>query len=161
MISLFVSCIAVVALGIARGALDALYEIAHAKRADGSAAGLGEKVIAQVDTARAEALLRAGRALLFDEVTKLWECAQAGTPASLDLRGGVRLAAAHATESAIGAVSLVHRLAGGAALFEGNRLERCFRDINTAGQHLSLVATKNFESVGRTLFGLDPGVPRF
>jgi alkylation response protein AidB-like acyl-CoA dehydrogenase len=159
--SLFVTCIAAVVLGIARAALDDAHEIARTKRAGGTSTLLSEKAVAQVDMARAEALLRAARAYLFDEVTRLWECAQAGGRMSLEERAAVRLASTHATECAIDAVTLARRLVGGAALFEGNHLERCFRDINAAGQHLAIAATTNFELVGRALFGFEPGTSRF
>jgi alkylation response protein AidB-like acyl-CoA dehydrogenase len=159
--SLFVSCVAVVVLGIARAALDNAHEIARTKKAGGAATALSEKVVVQVDMAHAEALLRAGRAYLFDEVSRLWECAQAAGRFSLAERAAIRLAASHATECAIEAVTIARRLVGGTALFEGNRLERCFRDINAAGQHIAIAATTNFELVGRALFGLDPGTPRF
>jgi alkylation response protein AidB-like acyl-CoA dehydrogenase len=159
--SLFVTCIAVVVLGIARAALDDAHKIAQTKKAGGLSMLLSEKVVVQVDMARAEALLRSARAYLFDEVARLWECAQAGGRFSLEERAAVRLASSHATECAIEAVTLARGLVGGAALFEGSRLERCFRDINAAGQHLAIAATTNFELVGRALFGFEPGTSRF
>jgi indole-3-acetate monooxygenase len=159
--SLFVTCIAVVVLGIARAALDDAHKIVRTKKVAGSSTPLSEKVVVQVDMARAEALLRAARAYLFDEVARLWECAQAGGRFSLAERAAIRLASSHATECAIEAVTLARHLVGGTALFEGNRLERCFRDINAAGQHLAIAATTNFELVGRALFGFEPGTSRF
>jgi hypothetical protein len=39
-------------------------------------------------------------------------------------------------------------------------LERCFRDVHAATQHIA-VATSNYELAGRVLLGLDPGTPRF
>jgi hypothetical protein len=52
-------------------------------------------------------------------------------------------------------------LGGGTALFEGNRLERCFRDAHAAGQHVAVATMSNLEPVGRVLLGLDPGTARF
>jgi hypothetical protein len=37
-------------------------------------------------------------------------------------------------------------------------IERCWRDVHTATQHV-LMNTARFEVVGRILFGLDPGSP--
>ncbi len=76
-------------------------------------------------------------------------------------RALVRLAACHATTCAMQAVDLVYALGGGSSLFEGNRLERCFRDIHAAGQHIAVAPMANLEPVGRVLFGLDPGMTRF
>ncbi|MBV9248623.1 MAG: acyl-CoA dehydrogenase family protein, partial [Acetobacteraceae bacterium] len=73
MTSTFVSCIATVVLGIARAAIEALAEIAVSKTPTGSRSVLGEKVVAQVDIARAEALVRSGRAYLFNELGQLWD----------------------------------------------------------------------------------------
>jgi indole-3-acetate monooxygenase len=161
MTSTFVSCIAIVALGIARAAIEALVEIASTKTPTGSQTVLREKPIAQANMARAESLVRAGRAYLFNELGHSWHDALAGRPASMQQRAHVRLAACHATQCAIEAVDLVYALAGGSSLYEGSRLERCFRDIHAAGQHVAVAAVANQEPVGRALFGLDPGMTRF
>ncbi len=78
MTSTFVSCIATVALGIARAAIDALIEIGAEKKTAGSSTVLRDKPLAQADLARAEALLGAGRAYLFGELGTMWEDAMAG-----------------------------------------------------------------------------------
>jgi indole-3-acetate monooxygenase len=161
MTSTFVSCIATVALGIARAAIEALGEIAGGKTPMGSQTVLREKPFAQANMARAEALVRAGRAYLFDELGRVWQEALASRPVSLQQRAHVRLAACHATQCAIEAVDLVYALAGGSSIYEGNRLERCFRDIHVAGQHVAVAPMANQEPVGRVLFGLDPGMTRF
>ncbi len=99
--------------------------------------------------------------LVFDELGRVWQDALAGRPVSLQQRAQVRLAACHSTQCAIEAVDLVYALAGGSSLYEGNRLERCFRDIHAAGQHVAVAPMANQEPVGRVLFGLDPGMGRF
>ncbi len=161
MTSTFVSCIAIVALGIARAAVEALIELASAKTPTGSQAVLREKPLAQADVARAEALVRSGRAYLFDELGTVWQGLLSGRPATLQSRAQVRLAACQATHNAIQAVDLMFALGGGTALFEGNRLERCFRDAHAAGQHVAVATMSNLEPVGRVLLGLDPGTARF
>jgi alkylation response protein AidB-like acyl-CoA dehydrogenase len=161
MTSTFVSCIATVALGIARAAIEALAEIAAGKTPTGSKSVLREKPLAQVDMARAEGLVRSGRAYLFNELGALWEDALAGRNASVRGRALVRLAACQATQCAIQAVDLVYALGGGTSLFENNRLERCFRDVHAAGQHIAVAPQSNLEPVGRVLLGLDPGMTRF
>ena len=159
--STFVSCIATVALGIGRAAIEALVEIAADKTPMGSRSVLREKTLAQVDLARAEALLRSGRAFLFDELGACWDDALAGREITLQRRALVRLAAWQATQCAIQAVDLMYACGGGASLFQGNRLERCFRDVHAAGQHIAVATHSNLEPIGRVLFGLDPGTARF
>jgi Acyl-CoA dehydrogenase, C-terminal domain len=46
-------------------------------------------------------------------------------------------------------------------VFQGSRLERCFRDVHVAGQHVVLSMQASLEPVGRVLFGLPPGAARF
>ncbi|MBV8458866.1 MAG: acyl-CoA dehydrogenase family protein [Acetobacteraceae bacterium] len=161
MTSVFVSSIAIVALGIARAAVEALCEIAGGKTPMGSQVVLQQKPYAQVELTRAEALIRSGRAYLFDELGQMWEHAVAGDEISVRQRAQVRLAACQAIQLAIQAVDVVCALAGGAALYEGNRLERCFRDVHAAGQHVALAPMAQLEPIGRVLFGLDPGTARF
>jgi alkylation response protein AidB-like acyl-CoA dehydrogenase len=161
MTSTFVSCIATVMLGIGRAAIEALIEIAASKVTAGTTTALRDKPLAQADLARAEALLRSGRAFMFDELGKMWVNAQAGRSISIQERAKVRLAAVHAAQNAIKAVDLMYELGGGASLFQGGRLERCFRDIHAAGQHVAVAPLANMEPLGRVLFGLPPGLARF
>ncbi len=161
MTSTFVSCIATVALGIGRAAIEALIEIGAEKRSAGSPTVLRDKPLAQADLARAEALVGAGRAYLFGELGRMWEDTVAGRVIPLRARAAVRLAACHATQCAIQAVDLMYQSAGGAALFQSGRLERCLRDVHAAGQHVAVSMHGNLEPVGRVLFGLPPGMARF
>jgi alkylation response protein AidB-like acyl-CoA dehydrogenase len=161
MTSTFVSCIATVVMGIARGAIEALIEIAATKTTADSPTALRDKPLAQAGIAQAEALLRSGRAYLFDELGAMWADAEAGKPISMQQRADVRLAAVHAAQCAIQAVDLTYQLGGGASLFQGGRLERCFRDAHAAGQHVALSPLSNLEPIGRVLFGLPPGMARF
>ncbi|MBS0641697.1 MAG: acyl-CoA dehydrogenase family protein [Proteobacteria bacterium] len=159
--STFTVCIATVALGIARAALEALDEVAAGRLATGSPLLLRDKPLAQAERARAEALVRAGRAYVRDELGAAWQDALAEREISLPRRAQIRLAACHATQGAIEAVDIAYRLAGGAALYESGRIERCARDVHAAGQHVTVLPMTNLELVGKTLFGLDPGTTRF
>jgi alkylation response protein AidB-like acyl-CoA dehydrogenase len=161
MTSTFVACIATVMLGIARAAMESLVEIAATKTTTGSPTALCEKPMAQIDLARAQALLRSGRAWLFDELGAMWANVEAGHSVSIQERAAVRLAAVHAAQSAIQTVDLMYELGGGASLFQNGRLERCFRDVHAAGQHVAVRPLSNLEPIGRVLFGLPAGIARF
>ena len=67
----------------------------------------------------------------------------------------------YAAQCAIQAVDLAYQSAGGASVYQGSRLERCFRDVHVAGQHVALSMQASLEPVGRVLFGLPPGMARF
>jgi hypothetical protein len=58
----------------------------------------------------------------------------------------------------VAADETVHRLAGSSAIFESEVLERCWRDVHTAAQHLQ-VQDGRWETAGRILFGLEPASP--
>ncbi len=161
MTSTFVSCIATVMLGIARAAVEALVEMGASKTSAGSSTPLRDKPMAQAELARAEALLSGGRAYLFHELGLMWSKAEERKFISVEERARVRLAAMHAAQCAIQTVDVMYQLAGGASLFQGGRLERCFRDIHAAGQHVAVSPLSNLEPIGRVLFGLPPGMARF
>ena len=143
-------------LGIARTAIDTLVEIAAGgKRPAGAGAPLAERATVQADVARAEALYLSGRALLYDSVAQSWEAAQDGRELSVREIAVLRLARTHAVQAAVQAIDLMYTDAGGAAIYTRNPLERCFRDIHTVTQHVSMNPA-NYEVSGRVLLGLAP-----
>ena len=151
---LLAAAIAAVALGIARGALDDLGALAGAKTPTLSTRKLAERAATQSGLARAEATLGGSRALLLETVDRAWDAARGGGAIPIDLRARLRLAATHAVESSAGAVDRAWSLAGGSAIYETGPLERRFRDVHAATQHM-LVAPPTWELTGRSLLGLE------
>jgi alkylation response protein AidB-like acyl-CoA dehydrogenase len=147
-----------VCLGIARHAIEEFRELAQAKEAAFVGGKLSEQVQAQVGLARAEALLRSARCYWYENVERIWECAVSGQElASSDL-AAMRLASLTAVENGLAAVDALYRLAGTSSIFQSSPLERCWRDIHTAAQHVQ-VQLGRWETAGRVLFGMDPGSP--
>ena len=99
--------------------------------------------------------MRAARALLYES-----DADAPGTlprPAAaipIELRAGLRLASTHAVEAAAAAVDAAYSLAGGSAIYETSPLQRRFRDVHAATQHM-LVGPATWELAGRSLLGLD------
>ncbi len=149
-----------VPLGIARAAIDALTQLAGAKRPMGTAGLLRDLPGVQADVARAEALLRGARAFLFEAVEALWASVSAGGKATLRERALVRLACWNAVQAAKQATALMYEAAGGAALPEAGPFARRQRDVMAAGQHIAF-AQRNLEAAGRVLLGMEPGTARF
>jgi alkylation response protein AidB-like acyl-CoA dehydrogenase len=144
--------IAGVTLGIARGALTDVTELASVKRPEGSRRLLSERATVQAEMARAEAALRAARALLMQEIDRAWELARNSRTTSIETRIALRLAATHAARAGRDVVDSAYDLAGGSALYESGPLARRFRDAHAASQHM-LVAPATWELTGRLLLG--------
>jgi indole-3-acetate monooxygenase len=145
--------IAGVALGIARGAMDDLLELAGAKTPEGSRRKLAERAAVQADTARAEASLRAARALMMDELDRGSAAAESSGETGTDVRAALRLSATHAVRAAAGVVDTCYELGGGSSIYARSPLQRRFRDVHVATQHM-LISPATFELTGRLLLGL-------
>ncbi len=145
--------IAGVALGVARGALDELVELAGGKTPTGSRRLLAERATVQSETAQAEARLRAARAFLYDSVGDAWDSAVTRGEVSIEHRASLRLAAAHAASTGADVVTTAFRLGGGSAIYERSPLQRRLRDAHVVTQHM-LVAPATFELTGRLLLGV-------
>jgi indole-3-acetate monooxygenase len=125
-----------VPLGIARRALDEFAGLATTKTRAGTFEPLAEDPVAQVEFASAEATLRSARAFVLDEAGALWDTACAGDPPSLEQRAGFQLAAQQAMRAARQAVDTTFGLTGASAVHATHPLQRCFRDLHTASQHV-------------------------
>ena len=147
--------IGAIALGIARGAIEALVELGGAKRPERSAQTLSEDRGAQGRLAQAEALVQSARLFLFDAAGRLWDEVLAGGDATAEGRARVRLATCHAVTAAVQAVDLVYLTGGATSLYTSSPIERAFRDVHAIMQHIS-VHPRVMETAGRVLFGLEP-----
>jgi alkylation response protein AidB-like acyl-CoA dehydrogenase len=145
--------VASVALGNARGALDAVKTLAKAKRAQGSSKTLSEKQVTQVEIARLEAALRAARAYLFDELDQTWAIAETTGEIPLARRADLRLACTHMVRTSADIVRGAYDIGGGAALYLNNELQRRLRDGQAMTQHVA-TAPATYEQTGRILLGL-------
>ncbi len=154
----FVGNLVSVVLGTARHALDTFNEIAQAKVPAATRATLRERPIAQTQYAQAEGLLNAARAYFYNCNDEIWRKGEAGESFSIEDRAHARLAVVTAAKLAVQAVDLVADAAGMNSAQTSCPIERCWRDVHTATQHV-LMNTARFEVVGRVLFGLDPGSP--
>jgi alkylation response protein AidB-like acyl-CoA dehydrogenase len=148
------------ALGIARGAIEALVELAGGKRHEKTSQPLTEDRGAQTRLAQAEALVRSARLFLFDTVEREWHDVLAGREVTVESRAQGRLASWHAVTSACQAVDLVYLTGGATSLYATCPIERAFRDVHAITQHIG-VHPRILEITGRVLFGLEPDIPIF
>ena len=144
--------IASVGLGIARDAIDSFKAMAA-----GKTPAIGTTTLAKLHTmhervGKAEALLRSARMYLFGTVEELTARHNAGGPVTDDDSAALRLASAHAAQSAVDAVDLMFDGAGGTSIYASSRLERCFRDAHMVTHHVCVSPT-NIEMAGQLLGG--------
>lgn len=152
--------IAAVTLGIARGAIDDLVGIASTKVRGGGGAPIANRPYTQMEVAAAEARLRSSRAFYYEVLEAAWACAVAGDPVSIDMRRDLRLATTHAVLAATSVVDAMYPLGGGSSVYESSCLQRRFRDIHVATQHI-MVAPSTLETVGRLLLGVETNAAQF
>jgi alkylation response protein AidB-like acyl-CoA dehydrogenase len=146
--------LAAVPLGIARRALDEFAALATTKARGPAADSIGHDAAAQCQLAHAEGDLAAVRSFLFETIAEIWAAACQGVEPDLQQRARLLLAASTASRTAIAAVDRVFRLAGAEAVYAHHPLQRCFRDIHTAGQHI-LFSDRRDQSFAKVRLGIE------
>jgi alkylation response protein AidB-like acyl-CoA dehydrogenase len=145
--------VSAVALGIARDALDSFALLAQGKRQRMNTTLLAERESVQTKLGEAEALLRSGRAFLYEACRDTWELLSNGRAVPIEQAAVNRLAYATATTNAVGAVDMVFTLAGSSSIYETSRMERAFRDVHMVTQH-GVVGPAGFTVAGRCFLGV-------
>jgi len=147
------AAVGAVPIGIARPALDTFVGLAGTRRAYGSRP-LRADPATQREIGRAEMHVLSPEPLLFAAVDDMWRTAQTRGRPTREQRARPRAACVNVGVSATHSVDIVHRLGGAGSIFEGNRIERCFRDVHTAAQHGAL-APRTLALVGQARLGVD------
>lgn len=156
----FAAAVASVAVGIARGAADALARLAATKRAFPGRPSLREQPFAQYAVAKALALTESGGTYMRQAIEAIWNAIQRGETIDLEQRTCARRACVQAAEASVEAVDLCCRAAGGAALFQSQPFEQRLRDVHAAIAQIVLQRGA-MEDAGRVSFGLKPVSPTF
>ena len=146
-------------LGIARGMLDDLRELALTKTPRGASSSLRESPVFQTQLAQLEARYRAARAYLHHSAAEADRRAAAG-PLSLDDRVNLKLSTVHVINDCVAITSEAYRAAGATAIFPSEPFERRLRDCMTASQQVQ-ARVQNYQTAGRCLMGLEPDTTMF
>ena len=146
------------ALGVARSALDDIFQVAKEKTRMGDESTLGNKLTFQRDLAHHEAMWRAANAGVFEAYSRVEAQILAGQELTPTMRADMRISATYATEAAKDIVTFAHLAAGTTAIREGSRLERAFRDMYTGSQH-AFINEKTYTDSARILMGLIEDAP--
>ena len=141
-----------VPLGVARHALDAFGEYARTKVRSGPGPIAAEDDV-QIRYGIAEASVRAARAHVLDEVRRMWATVQAGDDPTDADRGALTLAVSGAFRTCLAAVDDLFALAGAGALYAGDEIQRCWRDLHAAAAHRA-VGRAQWQGGAKALLGL-------
>jgi alkylation response protein AidB-like acyl-CoA dehydrogenase len=131
--------IATVAVGIAQGALNEILSFIGTKKQRLYArASLADTELVQYRLGHAELSLRAARAFLYSEATRLWQLAQHGGADPLTLATRILASDSWIAQTCATIVDTCYTIGGGASVYETSPLQRRLRDIHTLTQHASL-----------------------
>jgi alkylation response protein AidB-like acyl-CoA dehydrogenase len=121
---------------------------------------LRDRETVQATVGRTRAMLRAARAFLIDTMAELMVATDTGGQRLVEARADIRIANAHAAETAMSVTDMLAASAGAAAIFESCALERAVRDVRAAAKHIAM-SPNNYIVAGRLALGLDSGAARF
>jgi indole-3-acetate monooxygenase len=140
-------------IGLARRALDELEAFLPTKAAMPGRPAIGADPQVHYELGRARASLSAARAYLDDAVGAAWDTISGGAALSDDERDALGVAMQHAMTTALDVVQMAYRFAGSGAVYRGNVIQRCFRDLHTADKHLAF-SLEGYRGAGRHALGL-------
>jgi alkylation response protein AidB-like acyl-CoA dehydrogenase len=146
------------ALGVSRSSLDDVVALAESKQRMGDASTLANKMTFQAGLAHHEAMWRAAWCLLRETHEAVWERIESGAELTLAMRADLRIAATYATQASREIVQWAHLAAGTAAIREGCRMERAFRDMYTGTQH-TFIGEKTYIDSANVMLGLADQLP--
>ena len=109
----------------------------------------------QMRLAESSAELRSAELLIDDTVALLAHAADGHD--TRELRAHAKYQASYAIDLARRSLDRVVTAAGARALFDGSRLQRCYRDVTMASQHAVADLDTVGQTYGRTLLGQSPG----
>lgn len=141
-------------LGGAAAALEWFIELAQTKTAAQSRTALRDQGTTHQVIAESHARLRAGSAYLQWVIDLLQGAARSEAGVSLAERAEARLAVTSITDTALGVVEALYRVAGTTGIFQSSPLHRIFGDLHVMSQQL-YARPFHYENVGRYLLGLE------
>lgn len=152
--------LAVVGLGVARGALDTLKEMAGGPGSITGAPTLANRAYVQTEVAQAEAALRSARAFFYEATEDAYATLVAGETLSIDKINLLRLSSTHAAKVGVDVAQTAYRLAGTTAIYTDHPIARHFNDALVVAQH-AFLSTGTWTSAGQIIVGLEagPGFP--
>jgi alkylation response protein AidB-like acyl-CoA dehydrogenase len=159
-LALYSCAIATVAIGIARGALDEVTDLAVHKVPLLAGAPLATNPTFHMELATADAELSAARALLYEHAASMWAAATERIEPTMAERARIRAGAVWVTTCAARVVDTAYRAGGGSSLYSSCPLQRRLRDVHALTQHF-LVRQDTLTTAGAILAGNEVDVMVF
>ena len=150
-----VPMLSAVALGAARGAVDALVELFGGKVDRRNQRPVAAAFDKQADLGMAEAAVSSAQAYLYDTTARAWEAILAGEELPRELRAAMRLACTHAVLASVECVNRVHLAAGATSIYSSSPIDRFFRDVHAVSAH-AFVRQATMADGGQLLLGQEP-----
>lgn len=147
--------LAVVALGVARGAIDELVRMASGRASATGAPNIGDRIYVQLEIARCEADLRAARAFFYEAIDTVWSVLQTGGTPTAEEISLLRLSATHASRVGADVARRIQMLTGMTGVYESSPIAAQVRDAQMVTQH-AFVGDITYQNAGAILFGKDP-----
>jgi alkylation response protein AidB-like acyl-CoA dehydrogenase len=145
--------LAVVALGVARAALDDLTALAGERDSITGAPVLAERAYVQSELAKAEAALRAARAFFFESTQQAYEHILAGDMLDAQERNLLRLSATHAAHTGADVAQTAYKLSGTTGIFRDHPIARRFQDALIVPQH-AFLAEGTWQQAGKVFLNM-------
>jgi alkylation response protein AidB-like acyl-CoA dehydrogenase len=128
-------------LGVGRRALDEFTTFAATKTRSGATTTIAHEDDAQVALTQAEGDLQSARSFAYDALGDIWNTACQGDVPAVDQRARFLLASVQSMRAAMNAVNTAYTCAGAGAVYTDHPLQRCFRDLHVAAQHVGFSPT--------------------
>lgn len=154
---LYASGFSCVALGAARGLLDAVLGLLKSKTQAWSTDALRDNNAVQSILGYSDAALKAARAGLLKVLDDVWSDVGQTGGITVENRVAIRQATTYAIHVARDVSFAVFHEAGSTAIFANQPFERRLRDVSSVAQHLQGRRT-HFEAVGLYLLGGEPSL---
>ena len=142
-----------VAMGLARGTLDAFVQLAREKTPALTQSALRDSQVVQYQLAYNEAKLGAARLQVLKALADAQEALTTSPSLPLENRAAIRLASTFAIHQSREVVDFAYHEAGATAIFKGNPFERRFRDVHTVCQQVQ-GRSSHFETIGQYYLGV-------
>lgn len=154
-LSLATQVLAVVGLGVARGAIDEVIAMSAGRTSVTGAPKLGDRVHVQMEIAKVEAELRAARSWFYEAIDEVWQGLLAGKEPSPQQISMLRLSSTHASRVGADVARRAQMLTGMTGLYRACPISAYVNDAQTVTQH-AFVGDITYMNAGAMMFGLAP-----